>query len=206
MLPVRTRDHHLMATPVVRLAGPLSRQNQAIVVFGSGLTEAGRPGPGLQARLRRALSLACRYTEADIIVSGGSVSHGRPEADAMAEWLVERGLAPGRIVLESEARYTLDNAERVAPLLVDRDIQRIHLVTEAFHMPRSEALMRGALQARGVSVELQGWAAPDASDPPGRAEGEAEKLVRDLRAQADLHGLQRRTPCARGPAVHEWWA
>lgn len=166
----------------------------AIVVFGAALNLSGEPGPSLTARLRCALARSQRYPMAMIVVSGGAVGHSTAEADAMAAWLTNRGVVKRRIVRESVARHTLDNAERVAPILVAMGATAIELVTECFHMPRSYALMHGALVARGVQVELRPAPAPDARADPDRAEREAKKRARDLRSQAALHGTVARIP------------
>lgn len=158
-----------------------------IVVFGAGLDRAGRPSAGLEARLRRARAQAQRHPAARLLVSGGAVSHPKPEAEAMAEWLIAHGVAEARIIREAEARFTLDNAEKVADLVRTLGSRRVDLVTEAYHMPRSAALLRAAFTARALQVELLESPAPDAAPSPARAAAERNKLIRDQRDQADLH-------------------
>lgn len=196
-----------MRSKAIDTPPPDLNAEHAIVVFGAALDDAGRPGIHLRARLQQALRLAERYPSAVLVLSGGPVAHAKPEAEAMAEWLIDRKVAPERIVREPAARYTLDNAERVAPLLRALGVRTVDLVTEAFHMSRSEAVMRGALTARGLTVDLRRSPAPDATLEPGRAAKEQHKKARDLRTQAGLHGLEHRIPYRAGPAPQrEWWA
>lgn len=124
----------------------------------------------------------------------------------MAAWLKARGVGAHRLVLEREARFTLDNAERVAPLLAAHRVRGIDLVTERFHLPRAEALMRGALAGRGQDVAVRPHPARNARFDPDRDRREARKLSRDVRNQAHLHGWESRIPFGGRPAVPEWWA
>jgi uncharacterized SAM-binding protein YcdF (DUF218 family) len=55
----------------------------------------------------------------------------------MAGLAAAEGLNPERIVLEERARNTLENARECILLLKARRIERILLITDAPHMPRS---------------------------------------------------------------------
>ena len=162
----------------------------AIVIFGSALNEDGQPSSSLHSRLRCALERAGGYPESLWVVSGGTVSHRQAEADVMADWLIERGIDGRRIIREPSARSTLENAEKVAPLLVEAGVCCVELVTEDFHMRRSEALLQAALLARGAQVELRRISAPNANRNPVRDAREVEKRIRDLRRQRALHTAQ----------------
>jgi uncharacterized SAM-binding protein YcdF (DUF218 family) len=95
-------------------------------------------------RLRMAATLARRYAGAPIVVSGGQAFDNgseRSEADAMADLLVELGVAPERIVRESNSRTTAENAALAG---LPSGGRRWLLVTSAFHMPRAMGTFRKA--------------------------------------------------------------
>ncbi len=76
-----------------------------------------------------------------VFVSGGSVDPGaRPEAQLMRDVLVAMGVPDEAILLESASRNTHENARYSRIVLDKRNIERILLVTSAFHMRRAEAL------------------------------------------------------------------
>jgi uncharacterized SAM-binding protein YcdF (DUF218 family) len=154
-----------------------------IVVFGSGTRPDGRITPGLHRRLTTALVCARRQPHAPIIVSGGAVT-GPAEGPIMRRWLIAQGVAPQRIVVEDCAKYTLDNALRVAPLVAGLHATTVTLVTQAFHMTRSAALLAGALRrVTSRPVHIRKAAAHDSAfDQEARdlRRGEALKLERDL--------------------------
>lgn len=159
-----------------------------IVVFGAGTNPHGGLSTNLHRRLETAIGAARRNPSATIIVSGGAVT-GPAEGPTMQRWLVGRGIRPTRIIVEALARYTLENANNVAPLLVGLRASEITLVTSAFHMPRSEALLKGALHAVAPAHRFRVRRRPARNSLMGAAAralavSERDKLVRDLQTQA----------------------
>jgi uncharacterized SAM-binding protein YcdF (DUF218 family) len=126
-----------------------TRQVQAIVVLGGGLlpeaAEYGQaqPGPHTAARLRYGLWLA-RQSGLPVAFTGGvgwAAQGAQPTSEAEAAARVaqqEHGVTLRW--LESESRDTAGNARLLAPLLQRGGVQRIALVTDAWHMPRALAL------------------------------------------------------------------
>lgn len=95
--------------------------------------------------LYRCLKAARLYKMGDpcpIIVTGGKVHLTDPGpmlAEAMQQFLVSQGIPEDRIVVESKARSTYENAVEVAKLIRERGIESpILLVTDITHLPRSE--------------------------------------------------------------------
>ena len=161
--------------------------HRAIVVFGAATQADGRPSPKLEARLEAALDEAVQDPAAILIVSGGPVT-GPAEGPLMAEWLSARGVDPARIIVEPKARYTLDNAERVAPLVAACGAREVTLVTSDSHMPRSLGLLRKELaRVVGSAVTVRPRRAKDdAGGEPLRTLRllEIRKTMRDLSTQA----------------------
>ncbi|MFA7293286.1 MAG: YdcF family protein [Rhodocyclaceae bacterium] len=103
-------------------------------------------GPALD-RLRYAALLA-RQSKKPLLVTGGAPDGGtRSEAEAMRVSL-ERDFGVSVRWLESASDNTLENARLSAEMLRTAGVQRIALVTHAWHMPRAVA----AFEAAGLKV------------------------------------------------------
>jgi len=121
----------------------------AIVVFGCPPRADGTVTPALRRRLERVLAEAREDPEALVVVTGGE-SNGPAEGVLMCEWLVVRGLTPERIAVESRARWTIENAVLVTPILREHAIERVSLVTASSHMQRARLMLRLALRRAGL--------------------------------------------------------
>jgi len=114
---------------------------QAIVVLGAGsyinAPEYGGDtvSSGSLVRLRYAARLY-RQTGLPLLVTGGAPFGGRPEGELMREALKQDFGIPVRWA-EIASGDTAENAAFSSPLLHQAGIQRIALVTHAWHMPRS---------------------------------------------------------------------
>ena len=82
----------------------------------------------LESRLAEALRL---YREAPRLV----VVSGRGEAEVMAAWLAEQGVAAEHIVVEPFATSTNENLERARALLPDAPL--LTAITSTFHVART---------------------------------------------------------------------
>jgi uncharacterized SAM-binding protein YcdF (DUF218 family) len=112
-----------------------ARPVDAIVVMGAAQYD-GRPSPQLQARLDHARALWNRELAASIVVTGGKLPADRfTEAEASADYLVERGVPADRIRSESESHNSYDALRGVAALLDDG--ATVLIVTDPFHSLRS---------------------------------------------------------------------
>ena len=98
-------------------------------------------------RMGQGALLARRYPEAKVVFSGGNGSlmlADDPEAQEAQKHLVDLGVDPARITLETRSRNTDENARFTAALVHPQPGQRWLLVTSAFHMPRSMGLFEKA--------------------------------------------------------------
>ena len=120
----------------------LDQQAEAIVVLGGG-RETNDPAwqgdqPSLLAmqRIRYAARLA-KASQLPVLMSGG-LHYGQPpsEAQLMADSL-QQDFGLSARWLEHQSRTTWENAQYTAKMLQAEGIQRIVLVTDAWHMPRS---------------------------------------------------------------------
>ncbi|MCP3869384.1 MAG: YdcF family protein [Gammaproteobacteria bacterium] len=77
-----------------------------------------------------------------LILSGGSAPGVVPEAEVMVQILAELGVPRGSMLSETKSRNTYENAVYTRELMRDRGIERVLLVTSAFHMGRALATFR----------------------------------------------------------------
>ena len=75
-----------------------------------------------------------------IVLSGGARPGARPEAQLMAETLAVMGVPENVVITEEASRDTHENALYSKTILEARGIDRILLVTSAYHMRRAEAV------------------------------------------------------------------
>jgi uncharacterized SAM-binding protein YcdF (DUF218 family) len=114
-----------------------------ILVLGAGV-HGREPTPTLINRLALAQQLAQRYPRILLLVSGGlGPMEEVSEAQAMRDWLVQKGINPSRIVLEERSTSTAENFAFSAPILQKHGIDPagpIAVVTSHFHVLRVEAI------------------------------------------------------------------
>ena len=79
----------------------------------------------------------------DNVAVGALFGHGGV-ADAVRDFFIDAGIAPNRILIESDARNTYENAVLTKRLLHPEPGTRWVLVTSAYHMPRSVGVFREA--------------------------------------------------------------
>ncbi len=129
---------------VVKPAAPLVKAPNVIIVLGSGLHH-NQPSPTLQARLDVARLQAARFSGANIVLAGGVGLHQtRSEAEAMAEYLISKGIEPSRLILEKRSTTTYENLLFAKALLPELDaaFTRIVIVSSDFHLVRAQAVAK----------------------------------------------------------------
>jgi uncharacterized SAM-binding protein YcdF (DUF218 family) len=137
-----------------------ARAVDAIVVLGAAQYN-GRPSNVLSARLDHALDLYEQGLAPRIVVTGG-----RAEGDAYSEaesgfmYLEERGVPGSAILMETQGRDTWASMQGVADVLENTDAHRILIVSDGFHLLRTE------LMARELGFEAYSSAAPDSPIRP----------------------------------------
>ncbi len=109
-----------------------------IVVLGYGLNGDGSMKQELVDRLEVALASAEKYPQSYLLCTGGETGNGPgvSEAGQMGSWLLEKGLAHNRLILESESLSTTANAQNSCAILW-RDypqVSSIALVSSDYHI------------------------------------------------------------------------
>lgn len=107
--------------------------------------------------------LARKYPGARVVFTGGNanlISGEAKEADFAAGLFESLGIDKSRLILESRARNTYENAQFTKAMVDPKPGERWLLVTSAFHMPRSVGLFRKAGLWSSL-VRSTGVSAPD---------------------------------------------
>ncbi|WP_233147009.1 YdcF family protein [Paenibacillus selenitireducens] len=127
-----------------------------VVVLGAGL-KGSEVSTTLRQRLDASAEYASMHKEIPIIVSGGQgPGEHLPEAVAMKDYLVSKGFAVDRILLESKSTSTQENLLFTRKILRNKGIQhpKILIVTSDYHMFRAELI------ARKLGYETYGISSP----------------------------------------------
>ncbi len=96
----------------------------------------------LRRRLDRALAYAGRFPGVKVIVSGGQgPGEAVTEAEAMAGYLLEKGVPRGQIFLEDKSASTRENL-RFIRKYADAERDKVGIVTNDFHIYRSSLIAR----------------------------------------------------------------
>jgi uncharacterized SAM-binding protein YcdF (DUF218 family) len=141
-------------------ARPPTAMTDCIVIFGAAVRAGGSASGSLRRRCENALHHGGTQPDGPLYLpSGGIVRHGPAEALVMRDILVEHGVAQARILLESEARDTLQSVRLCSRLLRRRgDVGRVWVSTSSYHRLRCALLFRLA--------GFDSAALPTASDRP----------------------------------------
>ena len=134
---------------------------EAIVVLGAAHYD-GRPSPQLAARLDHALELYNDGVAPVVMVTGGNQPGDRfTEAEASANYLVDRGVPETAIMHEDAGHTTYESLDAAADQLLDAGLDEVVLVTDPYHSLRSRLIadevgLDAALSPTPTSV-VTGW-------------------------------------------------
>jgi uncharacterized SAM-binding protein YcdF (DUF218 family) len=119
-----------------------ARPVDAIVVLGAAQYD-GRPSPLLAARLEHALELYQRGLAPHIVVTGGKQPDDRfTEAQASANWLIDRGVPDSAILREVQGATTWESLAATSRILRNRGLHSVLLVSDPFHSLRAKETAR----------------------------------------------------------------
>ena len=123
---------------------PKHLSGDVIILLGGGgydkapdFTGTGSLSSDALARVVTAVRLQKRFN-VPIIVSGGQVyKHIAPEAIIIRRFLIDLGVPPDKIIVESKSRDTLENAKYSIQICDTRGYKNPILLTSAYHLKRS---------------------------------------------------------------------
>ena len=122
---------------------PSADNYDAIIVLGAQVKPDGSPSVQLSWRLDAAAS-AYEQKKVPVVVCGAQgADEPMPEAVAMKQYLVNKGVAEEDILMDPESFNTRQNLKNAGELLKNRpEVQKVLVVTSDYHVPRSLALAK----------------------------------------------------------------
>lgn len=110
---------------------------KAIIVLGCKVN-GDKPSRMLIRRLEGAYEFLKDNKDVICVVSGGKGSDEKiSEAQAMKNYLLEKGISPDMIITEDKSNNTYENMEKSAEILKGYNINNIAIVTDGFHQYRA---------------------------------------------------------------------
>lgn len=131
-----------------------------IVVMGYQLQSDGDMREELTQRMNVTLESALKYPNAYILCTGGGTAAKNnkvTEAGQMAKWLKKKGIDPERIIVETQALSTIQNATYGCSLLYREypQVKNLAVITSDYHIYRSCLYfhVQAALDAYAAGIE-----------------------------------------------------
>ena len=127
----------------VQTTVPAADNYDAIIVLGAQVRPDGSPSVQLSWRLDAAWE-AYQQKPVPVVVCGAQgKDEPMTEAEAMKQYLTDKGVAPEDILTDPDSFNTNQNLKNAAKLLESiPDVAKVLIVTSDYHVPRSLALAR----------------------------------------------------------------
>jgi uncharacterized SAM-binding protein YcdF (DUF218 family)/glycosyltransferase involved in cell wall biosynthesis len=122
----------------------------AIVVFAGGVGESGQAGQGYEERVLKAVELFQQGLAPRIVFSSGYM-HTVQEPRIMRALALSLGVPDDAILLETDARNTVENVVNVRAILDAHGCRSVLLVSSPYHMKRASLVYRKADPDRRVT-------------------------------------------------------
>lgn len=151
--------------------------DDAVIIVLGGAVVDGRPRPTLALRLDVAFELTVDHPQRTLILTGGPLANGPgTEAEAMARYLIDKGLPSQQLLLEQQARNTRENISNSCVLATRESLSGQRCVlTSDYH------LYRAVREGRAIGVELTPIPAP--VPLPGRLQQWSREVLTILAAR-----------------------
>lgn len=171
-----------------------------IVALGFQLEPDGTMRDELIERLKVVKAGAEKYPNALIVCTGGGTAaedETATEAGKMAEWLIENGVAPSRVIVEDKSLTTAQNAIYTLDILAQNypQVKELAIVSSDYHIAtgtllfEAEAILRAeSADAPAVRVVSNAaWKAPSGSLPPMFQAGALIELSGDVDTAFEIY-------------------
>lgn len=117
------------------------------------------PSPSLSNRLDAAIDNLKKYPDTKVVASGGQgKDEWVSEALAMKKYMVDKGIKPERVILESQSTNTMENIRFSLEKIEEKDSSinaDIIIVTNKYHVFRAKFLAkRIGIEVRGLPAEI----------------------------------------------------
>lgn len=110
------------------------------IVLGAKINAGGAPSKALKYRLDAAYEYAMKYPQIQLILSGGQgADEDMPEAVAMKNYLLKRGLAENRLIVENQSTSTYENI-KFSSAKIPLNEKKITIISNDFHLARAKMI------------------------------------------------------------------
>lgn len=141
----------------------ISGDPQLMIVFGCD-NDGYEMSSALKSRVDTALDYLTAHPTVRAILTGGRVQDKQvSEAECMRAYLAEHGVAADRLIVEDNAKDTVENVKYSLEIIAQQDLdtsQGVLLVSSEFHLARIKMLWKRAKGATPAST-LAASSAPD---------------------------------------------
>ncbi len=128
-----------------------STEAKYIIVLGAKL-HGSKPSKSLLYRMNTALVYMKRYPNMKLIATGGKGSDETiPEALAIKNYFLNKGIDSDRIIVEDKSKNTFENLKFSRGLIKEKGKVKVNIVTNRYHVLRAKILAkRNNFEAYGV--------------------------------------------------------
>lgn len=136
----------LVCTVLLISAGVHSPEDSdTVIVLGCQL-RGERPSKMLRQRLDKAYEYLLEHPSAVAVMSGGQGGDEiMPEAEAMYNYLVEKGISPDRLYKEPDSHNTEQNMKYCARIIEENSLDKnVVVITQSFHQYRASVYAKNA--------------------------------------------------------------
>lgn len=121
------------------------QEEATVIVLGAKINDRS-PSLMLKGRLDAAYDYLKTHPEAMCVVSGGQgIDEICSEAEAMADYLMEKGIAAERLLLENQSTNTYENLQFSMELIREQGLsENVVIATQEFHQYRAATLAKWA--------------------------------------------------------------
>lgn len=110
------------------------------IVLGAKIVAGGVPTRSLKYRLDAAYDYAIKYPHTQLIMSGGQgEDEDMPEAVAMKNYLLKRGIAENRLIVEDQSTSTYENI-KYSSAKIPLNEKKITIISNDFHLARAKMI------------------------------------------------------------------
>lgn len=133
---------------------PPAEDYDAIVVLGAQVKPDGSLSLQLTWRLDASYEAWQKQNCLMVVCGAQGANEPEPEAHAMRDYLVEKGVPEENILVDDTSFNTRQNIRNAAKLLEGYGAERVLIVTSDYHLPRAMALAEDeGLAATGIGAE-----------------------------------------------------
>lgn len=141
-----------------------NKETDYVIVLGAGL-KGEKLSLTLLDRMNKCLEYMNTHPKVKVVVSGGQGSgEDISEAEGMKRFLIERGIAEGRIVKEDKSTSTSENIKftmKRLKTIENKKVNEITIITNKFHLFRAKLLAkRSGVVAYGVPSKTRIYLIP----------------------------------------------